>query len=123
MKVTSDNKQFILDRINKVILCFKDGYEITLNQIMNYDFDLDRFETSTIQITNTLTDKEMLHRFGKLENDADIITLVHIEGDIQTKNNIIMIDIPCNMYIRRLRTEGEFGRIGIMSVELEGWVK
>jgi hypothetical protein len=35
----------------------------------------------------------------------------------------VLYDIPCEMIIRRLRTNGEINNIGNMFVELEGFVK
>lgn len=125
MKVTSDNKQFIIDKINKITLCFKDGYEVELNHVVEYDFDFDMAYDSFIEITNAFIDREIFNRFKKRDG---VINFVHIEIDtvsplFENSDDDAMIDIPCEMYIREIRTYGDRDSIGNMFVRLEGAVK
>ena len=124
MKVTSDKDQFILGSIKKIILSFKDGCDVRLNHIVEYDFDFDTVECSYMGITNALIDKEILNRFRKRNG---LINFIHIEinavGNLDGMENTAMIDIPCKMYIRELRTNGDHSCAGYMFVRLEGDVK
>lgn len=125
MKVTSDNKQFMMTRVNKVILQFSDDYEIILNQIEEWDFDFDKADCSQIELKNLLIDKDICNRFN---TEKDRIKFIHIEGcgidpQLCHKDDIVMFDIQCQMIIRNLRICGETDSCGYMVVELEGVVK
>ena len=124
MKITSDNKQFIFDRIHKIILCFEDGCEVTLDQVTEWDFDLDRCDYSYIDLTNIFVDKELVNRFC---TNKERINFIHIEGQgyefYSASNDVIMIDIQCNMRIRKVRLNGNVEGCSKMYVQLEGTVK
>ena len=127
MKVIVENnvKQFVLDRINKVYIGFDDNVEVSLDQIIDYDIDLDRVDCCSIGFTNAISDVEMINHF-KGDNKSKII-YVKIEATGMSisdcRKNDVLYDIPCEMIIRRLRTNGEINNIGNMFVELEGFVK
>ena len=125
MNVTSDDKQFIIDKINKIILCFKDGYEVELNSVIEYAFDFDMAYDSFIEITNAFIDKEIFNKFKKRDG---LINFIHIKTDavnplIGKFDGVAMIDIPCEMYTRELKTYGDTGSVGNMFVRLEGAVR
>lgn len=123
MKMTSEINKFIFDRIYKIILCFQDEHEIILEQIFDWDFDFDKMDSSCIDFTNVIIDKELFERFCVDDN----IVSIHIEGkcvDILAANgDIVMIDVPCNMRIRGLRINGSYDTGTNMSVQLEGMVQ
>lgn len=125
MKVTNNYKQFVCDRICKVILCFEDGCEVTLDQVNEWDFDFDRCSCSYIDLTNLLVDKELVERFG---TNKEHIKLIHIEGTEYglcsvIKDNVVAIDVQCNMFIKKLRLNGDLENTIKMKVQLEGTVK
>lgn len=125
MKVTTGNnvKQFSLSRIKAVYIGFDDNTEVTLNQIVDYDIDLDRIDCSTIEFTNTLDNVEIENHFSKNSH----IICVRIDGigylPDSDKETTVFYDIPCDMKIRRLRMNGDIGTCQNMFVGLEGIVK
>ena len=80
MKITTDNNidQFILLDLNKVYITFDDDSEVKLNNITDYDIDLNKIENSTIELTTEFSSAELENRFkGKKINH---INLIHIEA-------------------------------------------
>ena len=127
MKVITENNvnEYILDRIKKVYIGFDDNIEVELNNIIEYDIDLDNIDMSMLEFTNSLFNTEIENRFN--EKKSNHIIYVHIEaiGFIPSKNKSIDVfyDIPCDMKIRRYRTNASYRDIGNMFIELEGIVK
>lgn len=126
MKITTDDniEQFILLDLIKVCITFDDDVEVKLNNIIDYDIDLNKIESSTIELTTESSSVDIENRFkGKKSNH---INLIHIEakgyvGD-ENKDINVFYDIPCNMTIRRLRINGCYEGVGKMFVSLEGFV-
>ena len=54
MKVITENNvnEYILDRIKKVYIGFDDNIEVELNNIIEYDIDLDNIDMSMLEFTN-----------------------------------------------------------------------
>lgn len=129
MKVTTENnvENFVLYEINSVYLLFNDEVEVELNNIIEYDFDFDKIECSTIELLNELNNSEIENRFGARKNNH--ITFIHIEatgvclGEDCGKDVKVFYDIPCDMKIRRLRVNGNKDCICNMFISLEGFVK
>ena len=120
MKVTVENNinEYILNRIKNVYIGFDDNVEVKLDQISDYDINLDKIDSSIIELTNILGNVELQNHFkGKSR-----IIYVHIEFvgiDITGEQEFkVLYDIPCDMVIRNLRICS-----GDMFVELEGIVK
>ena len=127
MKVTTENNinEYILDRIKKVYIGFDDNTEVKLDNVVEYDIDLDNFDMSIIEITNALFNVEIENRFkGKKSNH---IIYIHIEATgvtpYENESLDVFYDIPCDMKIRRYRTNASHINIGNMFVELEGFIK
>ena len=124
MIVTTDNnKQFVLDKIEKVLITFTDGTKVTLNAITDFEVDLDTTNYSEIDITNALFDKELQNHFKSYRpNKINGIFIdgkgINLENYEETK---ISYTIPCDMYIRRLRLNSDLGSSS-MRVVLEGEV-
>lgn len=122
MKMTSDIKKFIFNRVYKIILRFQDEREIAMEQIIDWDFDFDQIDESCIDFTNAIVDKEIFDRFSTDDN----IILLHIEGKsvdmLAINDNVVMMDVPCNMHIRKVRINGSFDTAANMNVQLEGMV-
>lgn len=124
MKVTSDIKEGVMESIDKIILTFEDNVEIELNQIINYDIDLDCIEYSSIELTNALVNHDLLNRFKAKERTIKI-KLIHIEYNIcqiiDGKVNKSYLDIPCQMCLRRCRIDGD--ACGKMFISIEGGIE
>lgn len=124
MKVTSDNNQFIMTKVNKVILQFYDDYEVVLGQITEWDFDFDKADCSQIELKNAFVDKDICNRFNTEKNR---IKFIHIEGrsynPFDCEEDIVMVDVQCQMNIRNIRIYGDISCCSDMVVELEGVVK
>ena len=124
MKVTSDNKQFLFNRVKKIILCFEDGCEVVLDQVKEWDFDLYRCNCSDIDFTNMLVSKEIINRFC---TNKERIKFVHIEGEgyelSSHLEDTVIVDMQCDMYIRKLRLNGDIESATEMRVQLEGKVE
>ena len=126
MKITIDDniEQFILLDLIEVCITFDDDSEVKLNNITDYDIDLNKIENSTIELTTEFSSAELENRFkGKKINH---INLIHIEakGYVagEDKDINVFYDIPCDMTIRRLRINGCYEEVGKMFVSLEGFV-
>lgn len=125
MKITTENNVHILDRIKKVYIGFDDNTEVQLDQIINYDIDLDKIEYSIIKLTNALGNAELENHFKG--NKRNRIIYVHIEfigvdPFIERYSNVFY-DIPCDMVVRKLKVSNDCDGLGDMSIELEGIVK
>lgn len=120
MKVTSDNKQFLFYKIKKIILCFEDGCEVVLDQVKEWDFDLDRCDCSYIDFINMLVSKEIIDRFC---TNKEHIKFVHIEGEGYEVEDTVMVNMQCYMRIRKLRLNGDIESATEMHVQLEGKVE
>lgn len=120
MKLTSDDNQFVFDKINKIVIQFIDGYEVTLKHIKEHYFDFEKKENSRIEVANTFIDKELFNRFC-IDDD---ITYLYIEGigsNLADKNTVTgTFDIPCNMRISGIRLDGNLDTATEMSIRLEG---
>lgn len=127
MKITTEDnvKQFILYRINAIYIGFDDNVEVKLDQISDWDFDFDKIELSTIEFTNVSNDVELESHF--VGNKLNKIIYIHIDalGLLPERDEEcrVFYDIPCNMYIRRLKMNGDMSDCGGMLVELEGSLK
>lgn len=123
MKMSSDMNKFIFDRVYKIILRFQDEYEIILDQISEWNFDFDKNDKARIDFINVIVNKEIFDRFCIDDN----IIFLHIEGKgmdmLAEKDNVVMIDVPCNMYIRKVKMNGGFDSVTDMYVHLEGTVE
>ena len=126
MKITTENnvKQYVLYRVNNVYIGFDDNIEVKLDQVTEFDIDLDSIDYSTIRFTNVLNNIEIANHFKS--DKKNHIIYVHIEaigvlpGDGQEVK--VFYDIPCDMNIRRFRLNGCFNQPN-MFIELEGIVK
>lgn len=127
MKITTENnfKQFALDRINKVYIGFDDNVEVKLEHVIDYDIDLDKIEYSTIELTNSLSDVKLINHFKGNSNSKIIYLKIKAIGIAldDYKYIDVLYDIPCDMVIRRLRTNGGHDECSSMFIELEGVVK
>lgn len=122
--ITKDNvKQFIFDKIQRVYIGFDDNTKVKLEQISEFDIDLDKFGTSTIEVTNGLHDIEIKNQFSK--NNHVVSVYIEAKGaKLQDCEPIdIFYDIPCDMKIRRLRINGDYESYPDMFIMLEGIVK
>lgn len=128
MKITTENnvKNFILDRIKNVYIGFNDNVEVKLNSITDFDIDLSDGYNSTIELTNTFENIEIINHFNSTNSR---IIYVYIEAigicmrDCAGYDIDVYYDIPCDMKISRLRIDGDLHETGNMLVELEGLVK
>lgn len=127
MKVKTERniKEFILHKINKVFIGFDDNIEVELNNIVDYDIDLDNIEYSTIGVTNFLSNKEIENHFVGNKTKDIIYVRIEAEGIIPHSAELIDVfyNIPCDMKIRRLRFSGDNNGQGNMFIELEGFVR
>ena len=124
MQATSKIKKGIMTQINKIILVFKDDIEIELNEIIDYDINLDYIDVSTIELTNMFLNNELLNRFKSKKNK---ITLIHIEYEIYDVDKKIsekvFLDIPCYMKIECCRISGDNNNIGTMHIVIDGGIQ
>lgn len=127
MKVTVENNvnEYVLDRIKNVYIGFDDNTEVKLNQIVDFNIDLDNIDISTISLTNALENVEIINHFkGNKINDIFYVCIEAFAlNPIDCNVLKVSYDIPCEMKIKRLRTDGGTGRCGEMYFELEGFVK
>lgn len=127
MKITIENnaKEYFIDRIQNVYIGFDDNVEVKLNQIVEYDIDLDNTDCSTIEFRNAFNSTEIENHFKG--NSKNHIIYIRIEllavNPIDMKNLKVFYDIPCNMVIKRLKSYGDYTEIGGMHIELEGVIK
>lgn len=124
MIVTADdNKQIVLDKIEKVLIVFTDDTKVTLNAITDFEADLDVADYSEIDITNALFDKELQNHFKgyKLNKIKEIFIEgkgVYLEDCEKTD---LLYTLPCDMRVRRLILNSDLGSSS-MRVVLEGEV-
>ena len=129
MTVTTENniKQYVLYKIKTLRIGFDDNTEVKLDQITNYELNLDKIDTSTIELTNMLGNIELENHF--IGNKRNRIIYVYIEAvgvDALTSQEFkVFYDIPCDMIIRRLKIYNccSNSSYGDMFVELEGIIK
>ena len=127
MKLTSDIQNGFLRNIKSITIVFEDNEEVILDNIYDFDFDLDSIESSWIDVTNAYINKTLVDRFASKKENSKIkhININYINLDIKYQEAIFdaFIDIPCCMSIRKLRINGDTDSCGKMYVRLEGWVK
>ena len=127
MKLISDIQNGILCNIKSITIVFEDNEAVVLNNIYDFDFDLDSIESSWIDVTNAYINKILVNRFASKKENSKIkhININYINLDIKYQEAILdtFIDIPCCMIIRKLRIDGDTDRYGKMYVRLEGMVK
>ena len=127
MKLTSDIQNGILCNIKSITIVFEDNEAVVLNNIYDFDFDLDSIESSWIDITNAYINKTLVDRFAIKKGHPKIkhININYASLDTTYCEDILdtFIDIPCCMIIRKLRIDGDTDRYGKMYVRLEGLVK
>lgn len=127
MKVTVENnvEKFILESIATVCIGFDDNTEVTLREIMDYDIDLDKIESSTIGLTNAFTDVEIENHFRGYKRNQIIYVHIYARGvdNLSGERLDVFYDIPCDMVIRKLRINGGNREIGSMFIELEGFIR
>lgn len=127
MKTIVENniKAYFIDRVNKIYIGFDDNAEVELNQIMDYDLDLDNECDSTISFVSAFNDREIENRFkGRKSNHVIYVRMDVIAINPYDAEELkIFYDIPCDMKIRRLRVSGKSNCSDNMYIELEGIVK
>ena len=126
MKVTTENnvKQYILHTINNVYIGFNDNVEVVLNQITEFDIDLDGANNSTIEFKTDISNIELANYFSNKKNHIIYVRMEATGMNIESQTDVkVYYDVPCNMIIRRLRFDGDNSYCGGMLVELEGFVK
>lgn len=125
MKVTVENnvKEYILDKIKDVYIGFNDNVEVRLNQIIDYDIDLNNEHDSTISFTNALNNVEMENHFKGKKSRIIYVRIDAIGWNPDESSFDVFYDIPCDMKIKNLRISGEYDGFGDMHVELEGVVR
>lgn len=127
MKVTIENNitEYVITKIKDICIGFDDNTEIKLKQIVEYDLDLDSIYNTTISFINAYQNAELENHFKG--NKRNHIIYVHIDAFAATPDGMgdfrVCYDIPCDMTIRRLETNGDRSTVGAMVVELEGIVK
>ena len=119
----SDIDKFVCNKVNKITLYFKDGSEVVLEQVFEWDFNFERCDSSYIDFKTYIINKELFNRFCV----DDSICFIYIEiANINVEDcssNISTLDIQCNMRIRSMRTNGDLDNATEMYVSLEGAVK
>ena len=127
MKVTVENnvEKFILESIKTVCIGFDDNTEVALREIVDYNIDLDKIESSTIWLTNAFTDVEIENHFRGNKHNQIIYVHIYARGvdNISGERLDVFYDIPCDMVIRRLRINGDNREVGTMFIELEGFIR
>ena len=120
MTLKINSEQFTIHKVNKIVIQFIDGYEVTLKHIKEHYFDFEKKENSRIEVANTFIDKELFNRFC-IDDD---ITYLYIEGigsNLADGNTVTgAFDIPCNMRISGVRMDGNLDTATEMSIRLEG---
>lgn len=127
MKMTIDKntKQFVFDRAKTIRIGFSDNIEVKLDQIINYDLDLDVVGESTIDITSALFDVDVINRFQRNGSSRVIYVEIEMIGyDIETNYYpIVTYRIPCDMKITKFRMDASYGVASQMNIQLEGIVR
>ena len=124
MKMISDIDKFVCDKVNKIILYFKDGNEVILEQVFEWDFNFERCNASYIDFKTYIINKELFNRFCIDDSICFIrIETTNINIENCSSKHISTLDIQCNMRIRSMRTNGDLDNATEMFVSLEGAVK
>jgi hypothetical protein len=125
MTIDRNTKQFVFDRAKTIRIGFSDNIEVKLDQIINYDLDLDVVGESTIDITSALFDVDVINRFQRNSSSRVIYVEIEMIGyDIETNYYpIVTYRIPCDMKIIKFRMDTSYGVSSEMRIQLEGIVR
>ena len=115
----NDINQFLCDGVVEITMYFKDDNKITIGYLLEYDFNFSKINNSYVSFRTALANKELIDKFC----EDDYITCLHIESKYTFDNNTTTIDVPCDMRIKSLRTNGDMEHLTEMYVQLEGVVK
>ena len=72
MKLTSDIQNGFLRNIKSITIVFEDNEEVILDNIYDFDFDLDSIESSWIDVTNAYINKTLVDRFASKKENSKI---------------------------------------------------
>jgi hypothetical protein len=123
MTVISNMEKGFINKIDYIILTLEDDTEIRICEINDYDLDLYGGDYSSISFTTVCTNNKLLSRFKRESIKHIHIKFDEINGNDRNSVRPLLLDIPCNMKIKRCRVNGDTSTIGNMYVELEGMVR
>lgn len=120
-----DLEKYFIHNVKQVYIEFDDGCKVSLDQISQYDLDLDNDTNSIISFTNILENRELENRFNGRQSNR--IVYVQINANAVTIDDCdefpVLYNIPCDMKIRRLNCRWKYDNYSHIRVELEGVVK
>ena len=123
MKIMNSNIEVgIIDKIDYIALVFDDDTEERIGEIIDFDLDLDGIDYSSICFTTAFLYNNMLSNFKRKTIKRVYIRCLQIDmNDIEIREKLL-IDMQCNMKIRKCRINGDFNEFSTMYIELEGMV-